>query len=295
MRLLLAMPGNQVLGQAIAQRMNARYAEVETRRFPDGESYVRVASDIGGDDVHLLCTLSGPDAQFLSLAFAGQTIRELGARSVNLIAPYLAYMRQDTRFKPGEAVAARCFGGLLSRVFDSVLTVDPHLHRISSLADVFSIPASAVSAAPLMGEWVKGAVPDPVIIGPDRESEQWARAIAEAARAPYEVLSKTRRDDGRVLLDAPDLSRWMGRKPVLIDDIASTGGTLVQAAAKLTALGFSKPICMVVHALCSGEAEASIRTATDVFVSTDTVPNASNAISVAQLLADAMRSTQACA
>ena len=267
--------------------MNADCMEVETRRVPDGESYVRLPPDLSGRDVQMLCTLRDPDAQFLSLAFAAKTARELGARSVGLIAPYLAYMRQDIRFQPGEAIAARGFAALLSQLFDTVLTVDPHLHRISSLAEVFAIEARTVSAAPLMGEWIKRSVADAVIIGPDRESEQWARVVAQAAGAPYEVLSKTRRDDRRVLLDVPDLSRWKGRKLVLVDDIASSGGTLVEAAARLTALGFSKPVCVVVHALCGADAEARIRAATDAFVSTDTVPHSSNAISVAQLIADA--------
>jgi ribose-phosphate pyrophosphokinase len=138
-----------------------------------------------------------------------------------------------------------------------------------------------------MGDWIRTSVPDPLIIGPDRESKQWASAVAQAAGAPYAVLAKTRRDDRGVALEVPDLSRWTGRKIVLVDDIASTGGTLVEAATKLTTLGFSKPSCVVVHALCSAEAEARIRAATDAFVSTDTVRHASNAISVAQLISDA--------
>lgn len=289
MRLLLAMPGNGGLGRALAARLNADYAEVETRRFPDGESYVRVPAEVGGKDVDMLCTLAQPDAQFLSLVFAAETTREMGARSVHLIAPYLAYMRQDIRFRPGEAISARCFARLVSRTFDALTTVDPHLHRIASLQEVFSIPARAVSAAPAMGEWIKRSFPDPVIIGPDRESEQWASAVAQAAGAPYAVLTKTRRGDACVELELPDLSRWMGRKPILVDDIASTGGTLVEAASKLTAAGFSKPSCVVVHALCSGEAETRLRAATAGFVSTDTVPHPSNAISVAQLIAEAAR------
>lgn len=291
MSLLLAMPGNGALGRAIAQHAGADYADVEARPFPDGESYVRLPTDVKDRDVDLLCTLARPDAQFLSLAFAAQTARQLGARSIRLIAPYLAYMRQDVRFHPGEAVSAQCFAQLLSQLVDAVLTVDPHLHRISSLTEVFSVPARAVSAAPLMGEWIKRSVLNPVIIGPDRESEQWASVVARAAEAPYAVLSKTRRDDRGVLVEAPDLSRWMGCKPVLVDDIASTGGTVVEAAEKLTGLGFSKPVCVVVHALCNGEAETRIRAATDAFVSADTIPHPSNAIGVAHLIADAAMAT----
>lgn len=288
MRLLLAMPGNGALGQAIAQRANVDYADVETRRFPDGESYVRLPTDVGGRDVDILCTLARPDEQFLSLVFASRTARELGARSVRLVAPYLAYMRQDIRFQPGEAVSGRCFAELLSQPFDALITVDPHLHRISSLNEVFSIPSRGLSAAPLMGEWIKRSILNPVIVGPDRESEQWASAVALAAGAPYAILSKTRRGDRSVTVDAPDLSSWAGCKPVLVDDIASTGATLVEAAAKLIASGFSKPICVVAHALCTDASEARIRAAADAFVSTDTVPHRSNAISVARLIADAL-------
>lgn len=290
MRMLLAMPGNGELGRAIAERMGAAYAEVETRRFADGESLVRLPPEVSEKEVDLLCTLAQPDPQFLSLAFAVRTARDLGARSVRLIAPYLAYMRQDIRFRPGEAVSARHFARMLSELFDAVITVDPHLHRISALAEVFSIPAQALSVAALMGDWIKRSVTNAVVVGPDQESEQWASAVALAAGAPYALLSKTRRDDGSIVIEAPDLSRWRGLKPVLVDDIASTGGTLVEAAEKLAAAGFSKPACVVVHALCGEAGEARIRAAMDGFVSTDTVPHPSNAISVAKLIADALTS-----
>jgi ribose-phosphate pyrophosphokinase len=197
-------------------------------------------------------------------------------------------MRQDVRFHSGEAVSARYFAAMISQLFDALVTVDPHLHRIASLRDVFSIPARAISAAPAMGAWIKRSVPDAVIIGPDRESEQWASAVAEVAGAPYAVLSKNRRDDRSVAIEMPDLTRWRGRKLVIVDDIASTGGTLIEVAQRLTAAGFPKPSCVVVHALCGGPAEARLRSATDTFASTDTVPHSSNAISVATVIADAL-------
>src|SRR5690606_41795229 len=96
-RLLLALPGNEGFTRRLAHHLDAQAAIVETRRFPDGESYVRLLADPAGRAVDLVCTLADPDAGFLRLAFAADAARDLGAAEVNLVAPYLAYMRQDRK------------------------------------------------------------------------------------------------------------------------------------------------------------------------------------------------------
>src|SRR6185503_12811188 len=121
----------------------------------------------------ILCTLADPDAKFLPLIFAAATARELGAARVGLVAPYLAYMRQDRRFNPGEAVTSRYVAKLISGAFDWLVTVDPHLHRYGALGEIYTIPTRAIHAAPLMSDWIRRNVPDPLIVGPDSESEQW--------------------------------------------------------------------------------------------------------------------------
>jgi ribose-phosphate pyrophosphokinase len=123
--------------------------------------------------VAVLCTLHEPNPRFLPLAFITDTLRELGAASVGLVAPYLAYMRQDARFEPGEAITSTSFARLVSRQFDWLVTVDPHLHRWHALADLYAIPAVALQAAPLLAAWIRANVGDAVLIGPDEESEQW--------------------------------------------------------------------------------------------------------------------------
>ena len=165
----------------------------------------------------------------LPLLFAAATARELGASRVGLVAPYLAYMRQDRRFKPGEAVTSRQVARLLSDAFDWLVTVDPHLHRYSSLADIYSIPTHVVHAAPLIAEWIKANVTNPLIIGPDSESEQWVAAVASDVGAPYSVLEKVRHGDRDVEIRLKDLEQWKGRTPVLVDDIISTGRTMIEA------------------------------------------------------------------
>ena len=152
---------------------------LEHRRFPDGESYVRLDTPVDDRAVAILCSLDRPDERIMPLLLAADAAREQGAHQVGLIAPYLAYLRQDCAFHPGEAISAQSFATILSRHFDWLVTLEPHLHRISHLSDVFSIPAHAAQATGPIGEWVKLNVDFPFLIGPDSESAPWIERIAE--------------------------------------------------------------------------------------------------------------------
>lgn len=287
-RLTLPLPGNEAFAQALAQHCDSELGSIEARQFPDGESYVRLHGDPRGRAVDLVCTLSRPDAQFLPLMFAADAARDLGASQVNLIAPYLAYMRQDKRFHEGEAVTSLCFARLLSSTFDKLVTVDPHLHRHPTLGALYAIPTTTLQAAALMADWIATHVDVPLIIGPDEESEQWAGAIASRIGAPHAVLVKTRYGDRKVDIAVPDLSAWRDRTPVLVDDIASSGRTLMVAARRLVEQGFRKPECVVVHALFAEDAWEALAPLFARIVSTDAVPHASNRIALAGLIADAL-------
>lgn len=286
-RLYLPMPGNETIARALALSAGAELGAIETRRFPDGEAYVRLLSAVEGREVEIVCTLARPDEQFLSLIFAAETAREMGAARVNLIAPYLAYMRQDKRFKDGEAISSVHFARLLSRSFDGLITVDPHLHRRRDLGEIFTIATRVEHAAPLLADWIKDHVSDPLVVGPDAESEQWVAAVAGRAGAPHIVSNKTRRGDRDVSIDLPDLSALRARRAVLVDDIVSSGRTMIETARKLSAAGMAKPVCVAVHALFADQSYAELLSLCERVVSTDTVPHASNAINVAALLAPA--------
>lgn len=284
MRVLLPMPGNEAMAARLATRSSAELGRLETRRFPDQESYVRIASDVRGKVVDIVCSLARPDDQFLRLVFAARTAREMGATAVNLVAPYLAYMRQDKRFQDGEAISSIHFANLLSQVFDNLVTVDPHLHRRSDLGEIFSIPTRVEHAATLLAEWIKINIERPLVIGPDSESEQWVSAVAQHAGAPHIVLTKQRSGDRQVAIEVPNLELWKGRRPVLIDDIVSSGRTMIEAARQLTARGLAKPYCLAVHALFAEESYVQLQEVAERVISTDTVPHPSNAVSVAELL-----------
>jgi ribose-phosphate pyrophosphokinase len=198
-------------------------------------------------------------------------------------------MRQDRSFEPGQGVSARHFARTLSDAVDWLVTVDPHLHRIRSLSDVFSVPATAVHAAPLLAAWIRSHVVDPVILGPDSESRQWAASVAELAGAPFAVFSKRRSGDRTVALTLPDLRAHRARQPVLVDDIIASGVTMTTALRALWRGEYRAPICLAVHGLFAGNAFESLQDAgAAAIVATNTVRHPSNAIDVTPLLAEAV-------
>ena len=287
-RLILPLPGNDAFARQLAAAGKWELGTLETRRFPDGESYVRIAADVADKSVVLVQTLAQPDPGFLSLVFAADAARDLGAREVTLVAPYLAYMRQDRRFHPGEAITSRSFARLVSSSFDRLVTVDPHLHRYPALSALYTVPADTLHAAPLLADWSAAEVESPLVIGPDEESEQWVAAIAQRIGAPHAVLRKIRHGDRNVEVAVSDLSAWHGRQPVLVDDIASSGRTLVEAARQLPQQGFVKPIVAVVHAIFAEDAYQQLTPLCSRIVSTDAVRHESNAIALAPLIALAL-------
>jgi ribose-phosphate pyrophosphokinase len=287
--IVLPLPGNEAMAQSIARAGDFELGQIETRRFPDGETYLRHLSPLKGRSVVLVCTLDHPDAKLVPLLFAANAAREQGARRVGLVAPYLAYMRQDRQFHAGEAVSARLFAAQLSANLDWLLTVEPHLHRVTSLGEVYSIPAKSVHAAPLLARWIGKAVPHPVVIGPDAESRQWVAAVAAELGAPFAVAGKTRLGDREVRIDLPDLEAVEGRTPIIVDDVVSSGRTLLELTGLLRRRFDAKPVSAVVHGLFAEEAYAQLRSECSAVVSTNTVKHQSNAIDVSSVLAHAVQ------
>jgi ribose-phosphate pyrophosphokinase len=288
--LVYALPGNEAFADGLCAAWPAERGALEQRQFPDGETLVRLGTSPHACDVVLACTLHEPDAKLVPLLFAAAAAREQGAASVGLVAPYLAYMRQDRSFHPGEARSAAHFAQILSSHFDWLVTVDPHLHRVHSLDEVFRIPGSVVPAAPLLAGWIAANVQRPLLIGPDEESRQWVERIAEIARAPWLVLRKERLGDRRVALKVPDVARFSDHTPVLADDIISSGGTLIEVVRQLREQGLKAPVCVAVHAVFApwsywGLLEAGAKRV----VTANTIAHVSNAIDVSATVADAGR------
>ncbi|PTX18245.1 ribose-phosphate pyrophosphokinase [Pontibacter mucosus] len=288
-QLLFALPGNEKLTDSLAAILGAERGQAEIRPFPDGETYIRILSEVKGRQVVLVCTLHHPDEKLLPLYLLSQTLRELGAQHVCLVAPYLAYMRQDKQFKSGEGITSRYFAKLISSIADSLFTIDPHLHRFHGLQELYTIPALALHAAPLLADWVKQHVPKPILIGPDEESMQWVSEVAGLAEFPSLVLQKTRLGDKHVEVSQPVLVQYKDHTPVLVDDIISTARTMIETIQQLKKLTSISPVCIGVHAVFGAGAYEALQSAGAAKVVTcNTITHPSNAIRVDAILAEAI-------
>ena len=287
--MIAALPGNEPLTRALTELLAAEPVSLEHRRFPDGESYLRWHADLSGASVILVASLDRPDDKFLPLLFAADAARDLGAARVGLVAPYLAYMRQDQRFNPGEALTSKTFAAGLSDHFDWLVTVDPHLHRYNSLDEIYTLQSEVVQAAPALADWVAEQVERPVVIGPDAESEQWVRAVAGLRDLPWRVLAKTRHGDRDVSMTMPDMQGLEDHTPVLLDDIISSGGTVAEATRLLTDAGLKRPVVVAVHGLFGDRSRELLRHAGVARVAcTNSVTAPESEIGLSHLLAPAI-------
>lgn len=266
---------------------------IERHRFPDQELRLRLplpAGDRLPPQVVLFRSLERPNEKLVELLLAARSARELGATRLTLVAPYLAYMRQDRAFRVGEAVSQRIIGGFLAGLFDALISVDPHLHRVPRLDTAVPLPhALSLSAAPLLAGLIAERRRNPLLVGPDAESAQWVAAAAAAQGFDFAVCAKRRHGDRGVDIELPS-QPMAGRAVVLIDDVASTGQTLACAAALLRAAGALSVDVAVTHALfVEGALEGLYQAGVGEVWSTDCIAHPSNAVSVAPLLAAALQ------
>jgi len=286
--LVLGFPDYRGEARRFADAADMDFAMVDIHHFPDGESLVRLPEALPGD-VLFFTSLDRPNARLVELELAAGAAYGLGATRLTLVAPYLCYMRQDVAFHPGEAVSQRIIGALLARRFDTLVTVDPHLHRTKSLEAAIPVRhAVTLTAAPAMAAALGERGDLPMLLGPDAESEQWVARIAGMAGLDYGVARKRREGDRDVHITLPDIE-FGGRKVVLVDDVASTGQTLVEAALALGSRGIESISAMVTHALFVGDAIERLNAAgvTDIS-STDSIGHSTNRIPLAGLLASGL-------
>lgn len=272
------------LAAQLAGQLGAAVGDISQRRFPDGESYLRINTAVNGQHCIVLADLSHPDEKFLALVYLADTLREMGAASVGLIAPYLPYMRQDRRFAEGEAVTSRLFARMISRHLDWLVTMDPHLHRYASLDEIYTIPNRVVQGAPALAQWLQGQ-DTLLLVGPDAESEQWVKGIAEYSGHPYIIGEKHRYGDRNVQVSLPALSDYSNHTAMIIDDVISSGHTILECISSLKAGGISHIKCTAIHGIFADNSDARLRDAgLEALVTCNTIVHDSNGINIAPLL-----------
>lgn len=285
--IIFNLTANDNLVKNIAEVLEIEQVEVIFRHFPDDETYIRIDFPVQDHDVIVVCSLSYPDQKILPLLYFAETVKSLGARSVGLVAPYLAYMRQDSSFQAGEGVTSNYFAKLLSQYFSWLITVDPHLHRYHSLSEIYTIPTMALHVAELFAVWIKANVAKPLLIGPDVESEKWIKQAAKSISTPYVILNKKRFGDRDVAIDLPNLLEYQDYIPVIIDDIISTGKTMLKIVEQLQSQNKQSPILLGIHALFVEDAYEELMAAgVNKIVTTNTISHITNQIDISHLLAD---------
>lgn len=272
----------------LADALDIEYAQIAVHHFPDGESKVTLPTQL--DDELILCrSLDHPNDKLIELYLTCGTARGQGVKKITLVSPYLCYMRQDKAFHPGEAVSQQLIGHWLGELFDRVITVAPHLHRVHDLRQVIPGAETVVlSAAGLMADFLARRPNPPVLVGPDSESEQWVRQIAERDGLEWRVAQKQRHGDHRVEIQLPDCD-FNGRVVVIVDDVASTGRTIAQTAKALKQAGAQTVNCLITHPLFAEDTEQVLANACITHVwSSDSINHSSNVIQLDGLLAEAL-------
>ncbi len=285
---VLGFPDYREQAQRFAQAAGIDYAEVHLHTFPDGESLVRLPAALP-PHVIFCRTLTDANRRLIELELATETARRLGAERITLVAPYLCYMRQDRAFNAGEAISQQIIGQLLARQVDVLVTVDPHLHRTRRLEDAVPLPeAHAISAASLMTAWLAARGGNALVVGPDEESGQWVRQIADPGGFEFCIARKIRHGDADVTIELPDIDVG-GRDIVIADDVISTGHTVAVAAMQLAERGARSIAVLVTHALFAAGATEQLRLGgVREICSTDSIPHPTNRLQLAELLAQAL-------
>ncbi len=274
---------------ALAQAIDSPYYEVKIHYFPDGESQIVLPSTLP-KHIILCRSLNQPNEKLIELLMVAGSARKQGVKSITLVAPYMCYMRQDKAFHHGEVISQTIIGELLAHYFDNVLTVDAHLHRVHDLSLAIPVKhAINVTATKPMAHFIQAHVDRPFLIGPDSESEQWVANIADHYQMEYRIASKQRIGDKEVKVELP-IADYKGRHIVIVDDMASTGRTLLAVVKLLAEYAPASISVLVTHALFVDDAMADLHSAnvTNIW-SCDAISHSSNAIVLAELLAEQLQ------
>ena len=287
------------LAERVAKELGQKPAEIEIKRFPDGEKYIRIHDDVKNKDVAIIQSLyRTPDEYIFEYLIIADTLRDMGASSIVGVIPYLAYARQDSRFYPGEALTSSSVAKLFEAAgTTSVLTIDCHLHRLGDVSKVFKVPARNLSAMPSLGKYARDNLrpKNPIVVAPDEEAEQWAEIVAKELEAEHTHFTKRRiREEGqtssRLELDIGN-TEFKGRDVVFADDIISTGGTIAGAAKACKKKGARRMFVVATHpVLAEGAIKRIEASGVSKIIATDTIPSVISKVSVAPVLSSALRS-----
>jgi ribose-phosphate pyrophosphokinase len=297
---LVAGNSNRPLAEAISGILNLPLTRSVVRRFADMEVFVEVQENMRGEDVYVLQSTSFPaNDNLMELLILVDALKRSMARRITAVMPYFGYARQDRRPGPRTPISAKLVANLIERAgVDRVMTVDLHAGQIQGF---FDIPTDNLFAAPTMVRDIQEryGVDNLVVVSPDVGGVVRARGLAKRIGVPIAICDKRRERPGESEV-MNVIGEVDGKRCILVDDIADSGGTLANAANALLEKGATEVIAYVTHGVLSGGAVPKIAASqletlviTDSIQPTETTRAAPNirVLSIAPLLAEAIART----
>jgi ribose-phosphate pyrophosphokinase len=288
---LTVIGGNasQDLAKRLSKKLKADFVKSELRVFPDGESKITLSSKPKkGKIVVVQSTYPPVDTNLLQALSLVSKARQFSS-NVIVVIPYMGYARQDTEFLPGEVVTMHVIAKLLKTAGASkMIVVD--IHSLIGLKQ-FKISAKNVSAVPELVQYFKKLrLKDPLVVSPDLGGKERAKEFARRFKTKYIALKKQRnKKTGKVKIVSSNVSDVKGRDLILVDDMISTGGSIVKATEFLKKQKCKRVYATCTHALLIGEAEKKIKKAgVTQIVSANTIPGKTSVVDVSGVIAKAI-------
>ena len=290
MPLVVAGPTSTGLARSLALELKAEIVPVESKTFPDGESYLRFERDLRAEEVVIVqSSFPSQNRSLIELFLMLDSAKDLGAEQAIAVVPYFAYARQDKRFRSGEGISVKTIVKLIEASgADAFLTVDVHKPDIMNL---FHIPAMNLTAMPTIGKYLAALnLKRPYVIAPDEGAINLAEAVAKVLNADYSFFRKHRDKASGVPTTELREIGVKDRDAVIVDDIISMGGTVVNAVKMLKEEGANDIYVGCTHPLLLGEAKSRILSAgAKRILGTDSVAGEVSEIPIAPVLAESLR------
>lgn len=286
-KIIFSFSDSMDFAKKVAKLKHLPFYLIEVKKFPDGELLIRLPHNVNakGKEAIIARTLKEPNEKLIEIFFAACALKEMGAK-VTLVAPYLCYMRQDKSFHKGEIVSSKYMAKLISNCVDKLITIDPHLHRYKSLNDIFKIKTKRLTAIKDIAYYIKHRIKKPLIIGPDAESYQWAKTVAKIVKCDVLMLRKKRYTSRHVRIELHKNLNLSKVSPIIIDDIISTGHTMIEVIKDLKKIKAKKVYCIGVHALLVENALKKLNNVGGIVITCNAIPNKTNKIDLSKLVAE---------
>ncbi len=286
--MIIACSHGKHLAKKISKKLKQPYLELESQKFPDSEIYLRFQKDIKNKTIILIQSFYKEISDCLiEVLFAAQTAKDLGAKKIILIAPYFPYLRQDKRFRKGEIIPLEIIAKYINNCINEIYIIDPHLHRKNTLKEIFKTKSHKLTANSLIAQYIKEKIKNPLIIGPDFESHRWAKETAKLVNCLFFILNKKRLSSRKVKIATnKNLKKVKNKNVVIVDDIISTGHTILETIKLLKKQNPKSITCVCVHGIFAENALEKIKKTGARIISCNTIPNKVGKIDVSGLIAE---------